>query len=62
MKDIFRAYARSIKSLTERGVLWHLVWPSLIAVVLWLVLAVVSRDILIVKLRVDICIRLFTPC
>lgn len=40
MKDIFKAYARSIKSLTERGVLWHLVWPSLFAIVLWLVLAV----------------------
>ncbi len=40
MKDVFKAYARSIKSLTERGVLWHLVWPSLVAIVLWLVLAV----------------------
>ena len=41
MKDIFRAYARSITSLTERGVLWHLVWPSVVAIVLWLVLAVI---------------------
>jgi len=35
MKDIFVAYARAIKSLTERGVLWHLIWPSLVAVVIW---------------------------
>jgi hypothetical protein len=38
MKDIFVAYARAIKSLTERGVLWHLIWPSLVAVVIWSIL------------------------
>jgi uncharacterized protein involved in cysteine biosynthesis len=41
MKDIFLAYARALKSLTERGVLWHLIWPSLVAAVLWLVLGLV---------------------
>jgi len=38
MKDILVAYARAIKSLTERGVLWHLIWPSLAAALLWMVL------------------------
>lgn len=36
MKDILLAYARAVKSLTERGVLWHLIWPSLVAAVVWL--------------------------
>ncbi|MCB1958934.1 MAG: EI24 domain-containing protein [Rhodocyclaceae bacterium] len=40
MKDIFVAYARSVKSLTERGVLWHLVWPTLLAMVVWIVVGV----------------------
>ena len=41
MKDIFLAYARAVKSLTERGVLWHLIWPALLAAALWLVLGIV---------------------
>ncbi|QID19888.1 EI24 domain-containing protein [Nitrogeniibacter mangrovi] len=41
MKDILRAYARAVKSLTERGVLWHLIWPSLAAALVWLVLGIV---------------------
>jgi len=35
MKDILLAYARAVKSLTERGVLWHLIWPSLAAAAVW---------------------------
>ena len=42
MKDIFLAYARAVKSLTERGVLWHLVWPTILAMVLWMVIGFVS--------------------
>ena len=44
MKDIFLAYARAVKSLTERGVLWHLVWPTLLAMVVWLILGIVLWD------------------
>ncbi|KAA3654495.1 MAG: hypothetical protein DWQ11_04225 [Proteobacteria bacterium] len=44
MKDIFLAYARAVKSLTERGVLWHLVWPTLVAMVVWLILGIVLWD------------------
>jgi len=40
MKDILMAYARAVKSLTERGVLWHLIWPSLAAAVVWLAIGV----------------------
>ena len=44
MKDIFLVYARAVKSLTERGVLWHLVWPTLVAMVVWLILGIVLWD------------------
>ena len=40
MKDIFVAYARAVKSLTERGVLWHLVWPTLVAMLVWVIVGV----------------------
>ena len=33
-----------MKSLTERGVLWHLVWPTLLAMVVWLILGIVLWD------------------
>src|SRR5574337_1238504 len=36
MTEILRAFGRSLKSLTQRGVLWHLVWPTLVALALWL--------------------------
>jgi CysZ protein len=36
MTDILRAFGRSLRSLTQRGVLWHLLWPTLVAMVVWL--------------------------
>ena len=36
MTDILRAFGRSLKSLTQRGVLWHLVWPTVLALVVWM--------------------------
>lgn len=36
MTDILRAFGRSLRSLTHGGVLWHLVWPTVAALVLWL--------------------------
>jgi CysZ protein len=35
MTDILRAFGRSLRSLTQRGVLWHLLWPTLVALILW---------------------------
>lgn len=40
MRDILTAFGRTLRSLTQRGVLMHLLWPSLVAVFVWLVLAV----------------------
>lgn len=36
MTDILRAFGRSLRSLTQRGVLWHLIWPTLLAMAVWL--------------------------
>ena len=42
MKDILRAFIRSLASLSQRGVLWHLVWPTLVAVLLWTFVGVIG--------------------
>jgi CysZ protein len=36
MTDILRAFGRSLRSLTQRGVLWHLIWPTVVAMAVWL--------------------------
>jgi CysZ protein len=36
MTNILRAFGLALRSLTQRGVLWHLLWPALLALALWL--------------------------
>lgn len=36
MTDILHAFGRSLRSLAHGGVLWHLVWPTLLAMLVWL--------------------------
>lgn len=36
MSDILRAFGRSLRSLSQRGVLWHLIWPTFLAIAVWL--------------------------
>ena len=40
MKEILRAYAHAIRSLARRDILWHLLWPGLLSLVVWIGLAV----------------------
>ncbi len=40
MTEILRAFGRSLRSLSHAGVLWHLVWPTLVAMVIWLAVGV----------------------
>lgn len=40
MKDIVLAFGRAGRSLLRRDIFWHLVWPGVLATVLWSVLAV----------------------
>lgn len=34
--DILRAYGRALRSLTRPSMMWHLLWPGLLAFVVWL--------------------------
>lgn len=47
MRDVMLAFGRALRSLGQRGILWHLVWPSLVALVLWLVVAFFSWSALV---------------
>ncbi|MCK6408423.1 EI24 domain-containing protein [Thauera sp.] len=42
MKDILVAVARASRSLMRRDIFWHLLWPGLLAVVVWAGVAVYS--------------------
>lgn len=42
MGDIFLALGRSLRSLTRTGIFWHLIWPGVLASVLWTVVAIFS--------------------
>lgn len=39
MRDILVAFGRALRSLTRRGVLMHLLWPSVVAVLVWVAVA-----------------------
>lgn len=42
MRAILLAFGRSLRSLGQRDVLWHLIWPGLVATLLWTTVAVLS--------------------
>lgn len=44
MTEVMKAYGRALKSLLQPAILWHLVWPTLLAVVFWGVVAWLSWD------------------
>jgi len=44
MNEVFRAYARALKSLLTPGIFWHLLWPTMAAVAFWSVVAWMSWD------------------
>jgi len=35
MRDILLAFGRALRSLGRREILWHMVWPSVVALLLW---------------------------
>ena len=47
MRDILLAFGRALRSLGRKGVFMHLVWPSLLAVVVWMTVAVLSWSTLV---------------
>ncbi len=44
MKDVFNAYGRALKSLLQPAIFWHLLWPTALSVVFWIVVAWLSWD------------------
>ncbi|MCA0184549.1 MAG: EI24 domain-containing protein [Proteobacteria bacterium] len=47
MKNVLLSYFSAARSLTRRGVLWHLMWPTLLAAIIWSGLMVASWGALI---------------
>lgn len=44
MSAVLTAYLRALRSLLTPGILWHLLWPTLTAVVFWITIAWMSWD------------------
>ena len=42
MKDILVAFGRATRSLFRRDIFWHLVWPGLVSMLVWTVVAIVA--------------------
>jgi len=47
MRDILLAFGRALRSLARRDIFWHLLWPGIVAALVWLVIAVFSWAALI---------------
>lgn len=47
MGEVVTAFARALRSLRTPGMLWHMVWPALVALGLWVVGAILSWSVLI---------------
>lgn len=39
MSPIATSFARALRSLTQPGIFWHLVWPTLASIALWVIVA-----------------------
>ncbi|ATE59052.1 EI24 domain-containing protein [Thauera sinica] len=50
MKEILVAFGRAFRSLWRRDIFWHLVWPGLVAVVLWITIAVLQWEPMVATL------------
>jgi uncharacterized protein involved in cysteine biosynthesis len=44
MIEVLKAYGRALRSLLTPGILWHLLWPTVLAVALWIAIAWMSWD------------------
>lgn len=47
MGEVFTAFGRALGSLRAPGMLWHMVWPAIVALLLWTVGAVFSWSVLV---------------
>jgi len=44
MTEVLKAYGRALRSLLTPGILWHLLWPTVLAVVFWIAVAWMGWD------------------
>ena len=44
MTEVLNAYGRALRSLLQPAIFWHLLWPTVLSVVLWIVIAWLSWD------------------
>lgn len=47
MSEMFTAFGRAIGSLRMPGMLWHMIWPAIVALLLWIVGAIFSWSVLV---------------
>lgn len=47
MREVLAAFSRALGSLRTPGMLWHMVWPALVALALWVVGGVLSWSVLV---------------
>lgn len=51
MKALLVALGRSLRSLLQPGLLWHLLWPGALALLVWLIVAVLAWEPVIAALQ-----------
>ncbi len=44
MQAVLKAYGRALRSLLQPAIWWHLLWPMLVAIIFWVVVAWLSWD------------------
>ena len=42
MKDILFAFGRATRSLFQRDIFWHLLWPGVVSMLVWMIVAVLA--------------------
>lgn len=47
MGEVLTAFGRALRSLRAPGMVWHMIWPALVALVLWIVGAIFSWSVLV---------------
>src|SRR5690554_1109636 len=47
MREVLTAFVRALNSLRAPGMLWHMVWPALVALALWVIGGVLSWSMLV---------------
>ncbi len=44
MNEVMTAYGRALRSLLQPAIFWHLLWPTALSIVIWIVIAWLSWD------------------